>query len=55
MSKRTIHKIFSEIFSIEWVGIFLCACALLFAGCNTTRGVGEDFEAAGEAIQDAAD
>jgi len=35
------------------------ASALLFAfavlGCNTTEGIGEDIEATGEAIDDAAD
>lgn len=27
--------------------------ALAFTGCNTTRGVGQDIERAGEKIQDA--
>jgi len=31
------------------------AAALLFAGCNTVEGVGQDVEAAGEGIEDAAD
>lgn len=26
-------------------------CALVLAGCNTVRGVGQDIEKAGEAIQ----
>ena len=26
-------------------------CALILAGCNTVRGVGQDIEKAGEAIQ----
>lgn len=34
-------------------------CGMLFAAaltaCNTTKGVGEDIEEAGEGIQDAAD
>jgi entericidin B len=29
--------------------------AFSFGACNTTEGVGEDVESAGEAIQDAAD
>lgn len=28
--------------------------AMIFSGCNTMRGVGEDTESAGESIQDAA-
>lgn len=28
--------------------------ALALGGCNTTRGLGEDIEATGEAVQDAA-
>lgn len=32
----------------------LVAASLLFTACNTTRGVGEDIEEAGEGIQDAA-
>jgi len=31
----------------------LAALALLLAGCNTVRGVGEDLKQAGEKIQDA--
>lgn len=30
------------------------ACALLFSGCNTMQGLGEDTERAGEEIQEAA-
>lgn len=33
----------------------LIASAWLLAACNTTEGVGEDIEAAGEGIQKAAD
>jgi entericidin B len=29
----------------------LILCALVLAGCNTVRGVGQDVEKAGEAIQ----
>ncbi len=29
----------------------LILCALVLAGCNTVRGVGQDIEKAGEAIQ----
>ncbi|MFH1499126.1 MAG: entericidin A/B family lipoprotein [Verrucomicrobiota bacterium] len=29
--------------------------ALALSGCNTTEGVGEDMEEAGEAVQDAAE
>lgn len=31
--------------------VVLLALALLLAGCNTVRGVGQDIEKAGEAIQ----
>jgi predicted small secreted protein len=34
---------------------FAAVFALATAGCNTMKGVGEDMESAGEAIQDAAD
>ncbi|EGF93500.1 entericidin EcnA/B family protein [Asticcacaulis biprosthecium C19] len=37
---------------------FLISCAILFplsvSACNTIHGAGEDVEAAGEAVQDAA-
>ena len=29
--------------------------AILLAGCNTTRGIGQDVEATGEAIEEAAE
>ena len=29
----------------------MLACAVLLAGCNTVRGMGQDLEKAGEAIQ----
>ena len=29
----------------------IIVCALILAGCNTVRGVGQDIEKAGEAIQ----
>ena len=32
----------------------IVAASLWAAGCNTTRGLGEDVEATGEAVQDAA-
>lgn len=31
------------------------AAALVLSGCNTVEGAGKDVEAAGEAVQDAAD
>ncbi len=31
--------------------IAMVVCALVLAGCNTVRGVGQDIEKAGEAIQ----
>lgn len=34
--------------------IFFTAITLLAAGCNTLRGVGQDIEKGGEAIQKAA-
>ena len=39
------------------LGIFLIVILLgvTTVGCNTIRGVGEDVEDAGEAVQDAAD
>lgn len=45
---------------VRRVGVWaLCAAAFvaagLSAGCNTTRGAGEDLEAAGEAISDTAE
>ena len=33
----------------------LLAMASWLGACNTTRGIGEDVEATGEAVQDAAD
>lgn len=33
----------------------LIAAGLVSAGCNTTRGVGQDIEATGDAIEDAAE
>ncbi len=35
----------------------IAACLLMLAmvACNTTKGMGEDLEAAGEGIQDSAD
>lgn len=34
--------------------IWLALVGAVTTGCNTTRGVGEDVEAAGDAVQDAA-
>jgi predicted small secreted protein len=31
--------------------VALAVCMLVLAGCNTVRGVGQDIEKAGEAIQ----
>jgi predicted small secreted protein len=40
----------------KWmVLLMLGAFMVSLAGCNTLRGAGEDIEAGGEAIQDAAD
>lgn len=36
------------------VGLFLACGALAMTGCNTTEGVGEDVEATGDALKDAA-
>ena len=33
----------------------LVALSVVLSGCNTTKGVGQDVEKAGEKIQDAAD
>ncbi len=47
--------------SVETKGRAKAACALaivaalVLAGCNTMEGAGKDVEAAGEAVQDAAD
>jgi predicted small secreted protein len=44
----------------KWLHLFF-ACAVLVlstltvAGCNTTRGVGQDMQGAGEAIEDTAE
>lgn len=40
----------------QWLALIAAAAHLiLLAGCNTIHGVGEDVEAAGDALQDAAD
>jgi len=31
--------------------LVILGCAVLLAGCNTVRGVGQDLEKAGEAVQ----
>jgi predicted small secreted protein len=36
------------------VALFVSFCALLFTGCNTMRGLGQDTERAGEKIQEKA-
>lgn len=36
------------------IWVVLAAAGVISAGCNTTRGMGEDVEATGEAVQDAA-
>ena len=38
-----------------FLAIFFALTAIVLAGCNTTRGVGEDVEATGEAIEEAAE
>ena len=43
---------FWETLLVRVLSVSLAAVAL--AACNTTRGVGEDVEATGEAVQDAA-
>ncbi len=35
--------------------LFAAATPLALTGCNTTEGAGEDIEAAGDAIEDAAE
>lgn len=35
--------------------VLVSGLGLISAGCNTVEGAGKDMEAAGEAIQDAAD
>ena len=32
--------------------LYVAACLLALAGCNTIHGAGQDIEAAGEGIQD---
>ncbi len=39
----------------HYVAILLLGLTLFVAGCNTMRGVGQDIESGGEAIEDAAD
>lgn len=42
--------------TIRRIGIVAAAASLFgVAGCNTVEGVGEDIEAAGDAIEDGAD
>ena len=36
-------------------GILIALTALSLTACNTLRGVGQDLERAGEAVQDSAD
>jgi len=36
-------------------GILIALATMSLAACNTIRGAGQDVEAAGEAVQDAAD
>lgn len=38
-----------------WVPVAVLAMLATVAACNTMEGAGEDIEAAGDAIQDAAD
>ena len=40
----------------QWLILLVCMGALVFgpAACNTIRGIGQDIERAGEAIEDAA-
>ena len=42
-------------FVIGVLGLFITTIALSLPACNTMEGAGKDVEAAGEAIQDAAD
>ncbi len=35
------------------LSLIVAACAFLVAGCNTVRGIGQDIERGGEAIQKA--
>lgn len=37
------------------IGLFALLLPLLIAGCNTMEGLGEDTEAAGEAIEEEAE
>lgn len=37
------------------LALLLSLSAILIAGCNTTRGFGQDVEATGEAIEEAAE
>jgi predicted small secreted protein len=34
--------------------VLACGFVVLLAGCNTTKGVGQDIQAAGSGIEDAA-
>lgn len=41
---------------LKWMGLSLVLAGMLALGaCNTMEGAGKDVEAAGEAVQDAAD
>ena len=35
--------------------VLLTSLGFMVAGCNTTRGIGQDIEATGDAIEDAAE
>jgi predicted small secreted protein len=47
MSNRTLAKVINS--------LLLAAVAVVFAGCNTMHGAGEDIERGGEKIQQKAD
>jgi predicted small secreted protein len=50
MKNRNLKKSIRNLFA----ALFLAA-SLTFIGCETTEGAGRDIQAAGEAIEDAAD
>lgn len=53
-AKMEAQRLVRRIIPAAIGGVLLSAAAFV-GGCNTTAGIGEDIEAAGEAINDAAE
>lgn len=48
-------KRYAELFRVPSLVLLLAASAVVPAACNTTAGIGEDLQAGGEALEDAAE